>query len=66
MWHVNVFLPLLSDCYDKVVINVVEKNNSSKDKLCYNEDKVCGLNLHFDAKSYIEGLDIISNIVTDQ
>jgi hypothetical protein len=43
MWHVNVFLPLLSDCYDKVVINVVEKNNSSKDKLCCNEDKVCGL-----------------------
>ncbi len=38
--------------------------SGSKDKICCSEGKI--LDLYFDAKSYIEGLDIISNIVIDQ
>jgi hypothetical protein len=36
----------------------------SKDMICYSEGKI--LDLHLDAKNYIKGLDIISNIVTNQ
>jgi len=38
--------------------------SGSKDKICCNEGKM--LDLYLDANSYIEGLDIIFNIVIDQ
>ncbi len=38
--------------------------SSSKDMICCNDGKVFG-SLHLDANNYIEGLDIISNIVID-
>jgi hypothetical protein len=38
--------------------------SNSKDKICCSEGKVFGLASWY--KSYVEGLDIISNIMTDQ